>query len=120
MLAQTPFHSRLLQAQAQSRQIAETAFLEYHAFSFSALSFLLRQLCSPLMSCSITQSIVTPLKRLPGHQPSSDQVLEALNAHLPPGYAIGDDATAELAVELAQAQARVAELEKDAARLDYL
>ena len=34
----------------------------------------------------------------------------ALEAHLPPGYAVGDDATAELAVKLAEVERQLAEL----------
>src|SRR5438552_1931199 len=56
MLSQMTSRSHQLQARAQSRQIAETAFQECHAFSFLALGFLLRQLCSPLTSCSIGQA----------------------------------------------------------------
>src|SRR6266705_1380881 len=48
--------SHPLQACELSRQIAETLSLGCHAFSFLALGFLLRQLCSPLTSCSIGQA----------------------------------------------------------------
>jgi hypothetical protein len=35
---------------------------------------------------------------------------ESLEAHLPPGFAIGDDATAALAIKLVEAEQRVGEL----------
>lgn len=37
----------------------------------------------------------------------------ALEAHLPPGYAVGDDATAELAVKLAEVERQLAELRSE-------